>query len=165
MSTAFADRCRSLLEELGLSPGDDRIVITPLRGGVSSDIGLVELGSRKLCVKFALAQLKVEESWFADTRRNQAEYEWLKLASSIAPDSVPELLGHSAGAGGFVMEYIDGPDVFLWKNALLQGQVYHTVVEYFCQRFCPTETAVLLGSPRCGAGPSCVESASRPPAR
>ena len=123
MSTAFADRCISLLEELGLNTGDDRLVITPLSGGVSSDIGLVELGSRKLCVKFALAQLKVEESWFADTQRNQAEYEWLKLASTIAPDSVPELLGHSAGASGFVMEYIDGPEVFLWKDTLLQGQV------------------------------------------
>lgn len=123
MSTSFSHRCRQLLDTLGISQGDDEMVITPLTGGVSSDIGLVELGSRKLCVKFALAQLKVEQSWFADTRRNQAEYEWLQLASSLAPDSVPELLGQSPEVGGFVMEYIQGPEVFLWKEALLKERV------------------------------------------
>jgi aminoglycoside phosphotransferase (APT) family kinase protein len=123
MSTTFAARCRKLLKELGLGSGNGTLKITPLAGGVSSDIGLVELGPRKLCVKFALAQLKVEEQWFANPRRNLAEYEWLKYASTVAPGSVPELLGRSDQAGGFVMEFIDGDDVYLWKNALLEGRV------------------------------------------
>ncbi len=123
MSTTFATRCRNLLEELGLGTGNGSPKITPLAGGVSSDIGLVELGPRKLCVKFALAQLKVEEQWFANPRRNLAEYEWLKHASKVAPDSVPELLGRSDEAGGFIMEFIDGDDVYLWKTALLAGRV------------------------------------------
>ena len=123
MSTTFAARCRKLFKELGLGLGNGTLNITPLTGGVSSDIGLVEIGPRKLCVKFALAQLKVEEQWFANPRRNLAEYEWLKYASTVAPDSVPELLGRSDQAGGFVMEFIDGDDVYLWKNALLEGRV------------------------------------------
>lgn len=123
MSTTFATRCKNLLEELGLVSGNGLLKITPLAGGVSSDIGLVELGSRKLCVKFALSQLKVEEQWFANPRRNLAEYQWLQYASTVAPESVPELLGRSEEAGGFVMEFIDGEDVYLWKSALLEGQV------------------------------------------
>ena len=126
MSTAFTTRCRSLLEELGLVSGTEPLKVTPLAGGVSSDIGMVELDQRRLCVKFALPQLKVEEKWFANTRRNLAEYGWLQLVSAVEPGSVPELLGCSIEAGGFVMEFIEGDEVTLWKSSLLAGQVSRT---------------------------------------
>ena len=117
----FEARCRRLLVELGLcAPGDD-LGITPLTGGVASDIGLVRTGSRSFCVKFALAQLKVAEVWRAPVHRNKAEYHWLMAAAQVVPASVPKLYGRSDREGGFAMEFLNGDQVCLWKAALLQA--------------------------------------------
>lgn len=121
MSTSFNRRCRNLVEELGLGRSDEIISISPLAGGVSSDIGVVDMGDRKLCVKFALKQLKVAEEWFANVERNRAEYQWLEFASSIVPSAAPKLLGRSDTAKGFAMEFVEN-DVYLWKQFLLQGE-------------------------------------------
>lgn len=114
--------CRALIEELNLGRADEVGAITPLAGGVASDIARVEVGDRVYCVKAALAKLKVAEDWFAPVHRNQAEYLWLEVASKIAPESVPKLYGKSASGNGFVMEFITGADIYLWKRALLAGQ-------------------------------------------
>lgn len=121
MTQSFETCCKDLIVALHLGKKEDIRSIRPLTGGVSSDIGVVDLGTRKICVKFALPQLKVSEQWYAKVERNQAEYQWLKFVSRIAPDSTPRLLGSSIDANGFAMEFIDGPDVYLWKNALLEG--------------------------------------------
>ena len=63
-------------------------------GGVSSDLWKVELPGRTLCVKGALAQLKVQKEWRAPTSRNRVEYQWLQFAGAIAPGQVPEVLAH-----------------------------------------------------------------------
>jgi aminoglycoside phosphotransferase (APT) family kinase protein len=94
----------------------------PLTGGVSSDIALVDMGARKLCVKFALEQLKVEQEWYANIERNQAEYLWLEFASSVAPSAAPVLFGSSNELHGFAMEFVEGDTVYLWKAELLAGQ-------------------------------------------
>lgn len=117
----FQNRCRRLLEELGLAGPGETVRVTPLTGGVASDIALVETASRRLCVKFALPRLKVVEDWQAPVHRNLAEYRWLDAASRIVPGTVPVLFGHSAHEGGFAMEYVAGPNVRLWKTSLLQG--------------------------------------------
>ena len=113
------DRCRDLVAEIGLAdPGEVRRA-TPLTGGVASDIALVDLGARKVCVKFALGKLKVAEDWRAPVHRNRAEYAWLEFARSVSPENAPELHGRSEKLNGFAMEHVAGEDVYLWKSALL----------------------------------------------
>lgn len=113
------ERCRALVAELGLASPEDVRGVRALTGGVSSDIALVDLGERQICVKFAREKLEVAEDWRAPVHRNRAEYAWLKAAAAVVPDSVPELYGCSPALGGFAMEYIAGDDVYLWKTALL----------------------------------------------
>ncbi len=118
---SFADRCRSLIVDLRLAARHDVVSVRPLTGGVASDIGVINLGHRQVCVKFALEKLKVAADWRAPVHRNRAEYEWLRFAGSVAPANIPALFGWSQAENGFVMEYLAGPDVVLWKAALLAG--------------------------------------------
>jgi len=108
--------------ELGLGSVDDVVSVQPLTGGVASDIAMIDLGDRRICVKFALGKLKVAEDWHAPVHRNKAEYNWLKTAASILPDTTIKLYGRSEVDNGFAMEYLDGDDVYLWKAALLNAQ-------------------------------------------
>ncbi len=122
MPMKLENRCANLLSELNLGSPSEIKAITPLTGGVSSDIALVDIGSRKICVKFALEQLKVAQEWYANVERNRAEYCWMEFVSSLLPEATPALLGCSKQANGFAMEFIQGEDVFLWKKALLEGK-------------------------------------------
>ena len=63
-----------------------------LDGGVSSDVYFIFDKNKKIVVKSALAQLKTEAEWLADTSRSVAEVEALKLHKSITPDHLPEVL-------------------------------------------------------------------------
>jgi aminoglycoside phosphotransferase (APT) family kinase protein len=118
----FDDRCQRLLIELGLCLPGQPVTVTPLTGGVASDIARVTVAHRSYCVKFALAQLKVAAEWHAPVHRNLAEYSWLTAVARILPDAVPALYGRSAREGGFAMEYIAGDDIYLWKAALLAAR-------------------------------------------
>jgi len=55
--------CRNLLEELDLLQTGESFTAQSLTGGVASDIALIRIGDRKLCVKFALPKLKVAADW------------------------------------------------------------------------------------------------------
>ncbi|MBM1634541.1 aminoglycoside phosphotransferase family protein [Sulfitobacter mediterraneus] len=121
MASGIEKRCADLLVELGLIKEGQSCTATPLTGGVASDIAMVEFEGRKVCAKFALAKLKVAEDWFAPVHRNRAEYEWLRVASAIAPDGAVKLFGRSDTLNGFTMEFLEGSDVYLWKDALLAG--------------------------------------------
>lgn len=113
-------RCKELVEELKLAKSDDVVAVVPLTGGVASDIAMIDLGDRKLCAKFALPKLKVAADWRAPVHRNLAEYAWLKVAAATLPISAVELFGRSDTAFGFAMEYLEGEDVYLWKDNLLR---------------------------------------------
>jgi aminoglycoside phosphotransferase (APT) family kinase protein len=117
----LAARSRRLAAELGLCAADQVVSVTPLTGGVASDIAVVDLGNRRLCMKFALPKLKVAADWFAPVHRNAAEYAWLKVAAALRPECAPALFGRSEALSGFAMEFIAGDDVYLWKAALLAG--------------------------------------------
>ncbi|MGH7953183.1 MAG: phosphotransferase family protein, partial [Limisphaerales bacterium] len=52
--------------------------LTPLSGGVSCEIYLVEDGSDRFVVKRALPKLKVKVEWFADVKRNRHEWEYIR---------------------------------------------------------------------------------------
>lgn len=123
MGDGLKRRCTDLVEELGLGSASDIQDVVPLTGGVASDIAMVDLGARKLCVKFALPKLKVAEDWQAPVHRNRAEYAWLRVAAEIAPDGAVKMFGQSESQFGFAMEFLSGDDVTLWKAELLEGRI------------------------------------------
>lgn len=129
MSQDFSDRCAALLVELGLSGVGRAIEVTPLTGGVASDIARVDREGGPLVVKFALPKLKVAEDWQAPVHRNRAEYAWLSVAAQVVPDHAPKLFGRSETLMGFAMEFLDGDDIVLWKQALLDGVLPHGAAE------------------------------------
>ncbi|MFI1030040.1 phosphotransferase family protein [Streptomyces sp. NPDC020951] len=96
---------------------------TPLAGGVSSDLWRVDLPGRSLCVKRALAKLKVAADWQAPVSRNAYEWAWMRFASRHRPDSVPELLAHDPEAGVFAMAFLPPERYPMWKAQLLDGEV------------------------------------------
>jgi len=104
------------------TPGEQR-TWTPLRGGVSSDIWRVDLPGRSICVKRALAKLRVGSDWHAPVSRNRYEWEWLRLAAGIVPWSVPTPLAHDPQLGLFAMAFLNADSYPLWKQQLLAGSV------------------------------------------
>lgn len=111
------------LTRLHLVQPGETVTLTPLTGGVSSDIQLVETPARSFCVKRALPQLKVAAVWEAPVERNAAEAEWLRLVHGWLPNLVPALLGEDRQAGLFAMDYLAPQDHPVWKQHLLAGQV------------------------------------------
>jgi Phosphotransferase enzyme family len=108
----------------GLADASESRRWTPLTGGVSSDIWRVELADgRTLCVKRALAQLKVAAEWMAPVSRNAFEWAWILFASEILPDAVPEPLAHDEEAGLFAMGFLEPAAHPVWKQQLLAGHV------------------------------------------
>ena len=95
--------------------------LTPLSGGVSSEIYLVEDGGRKFVLKRALAKLRVPEDWFADVSRNRAEQAYLRYVGSFLPEAVPRILDGHPEHGFFTMEYLGG-GFATWKLSLLAGE-------------------------------------------
>ncbi|MBE2287122.1 MAG: aminoglycoside phosphotransferase family protein [Prosthecobacter sp.] len=104
------------LIQSGLAAADARL--TPLPGGVSSDISLVESSSGTLVVKAALEKLRVKDDWFADVSRNRVEQDFFDYAAPIIPAHVPGILGR--GDGWFAMEYLG--ELPNWKTKLITGE-------------------------------------------
>lgn len=121
MTMIAEDEIRSTLDRAGLIAPAESLTITPLTGGVSSEILRVETPRRALCVKRALARLRVAELWEAPLDRNHFEAEWLRVAGAIAPAAVPKLLAEAPEAGIIVMEFLDPARFPLWKDRLRAG--------------------------------------------
>jgi hypothetical protein len=102
--------------------GDDVPPMTPLAGGVSSDIWRVDLPSGPVCVKRALATLKVAAAWHAPVERTAYEAAWMEVASCVWPGLCPSLLAYDAEGGSLVMTYLDARDHHLWKSQLRDGR-------------------------------------------
>jgi aminoglycoside phosphotransferase (APT) family kinase protein len=111
------------LRRMGLFKAGERTRVTPLTGGVSSDISLVEAGERRFCVKRALSRLKVAALWEAPVERNAAEAAYMRAVARWLPRAVPRVLGEDAKAGWFAMDYLAPEDHPLWKTQLLAGIV------------------------------------------
>lgn len=96
---------------------------SPLAGGASSDIWRVEVGTRSVCVKRALPQLKAAAIGHVPVTRNASEWAWLRFAHALMPQAVPEPLAHDEAAGAFAMGFLDPAHHPCWKQQLLAGEV------------------------------------------
>ena len=90
--------------------------LTPLAGGVSSDIFRVQTKARIFAVKVAA-------DWQAPVERNAYEVAWIETAAGVVPEAVPEILGHDPGNGLFAMTYLDPATHPVWKAQLRDGIV------------------------------------------
>jgi aminoglycoside phosphotransferase (APT) family kinase protein len=99
----------------------------PLTGGVSSDIWLVALPGGQVCVKRALAKLKVAADWRAPVARNLYEARWMARANAAVPGSAPAVLGQDGGT--LVMQYLPAATHKLWKHQLRDGHADPALAE------------------------------------
>jgi aminoglycoside phosphotransferase (APT) family kinase protein len=115
---------RRSLVKMGIASTHTQIKVVALPGGVSSDIYRIELPTGvTVCVKRALAKLKVAADWQAPVSRNRWEAEWLHVAGKIAPSAVPRVLGEDREAGCFAMEYFPPEHYPTWKALLAAGVI------------------------------------------
>ena len=121
--TALDEDVRAFLRRSRLAGDADEIILEPLVGGVSSDIWRAAIGSKNVCVKRALARLRVARLWEAPVTRNASEWAWLTVASKLLPGSTPSLYAHDPTAGFIAMEYLPQTRYANWKTLLRDGEV------------------------------------------
>jgi tRNA A-37 threonylcarbamoyl transferase component Bud32 len=112
---------RLALRRLGLLQDGEEALLTPLAGGIASDIWKVDLPRRTVCIKRALPKLKVKADWFVPIERNLYEWLYYEIAETAAPGSAPGLVARDTEGYLFVMEYLPPDDYPLWKNQLRDG--------------------------------------------
>ena len=123
MNPASEATLTSFLVNQGLARPDEPARWHALTGGVSSDIWQVELPGRSICVKRALAQLKVAAEWRAPVDRNAYEWAWMQFAARHCPANVPAPLAQDAAAGLFAMAFLEPRQHPVWKQQLMTGEV------------------------------------------
>jgi len=94
-----------------------------LTGGVSSDVFRLDTANGPVCVKQALAKLRVAADWRAPVERSHYEVEWLKTARPFAGAAVPEVLYEDEANNLFVMSFYDPAAHSVWKSDLADGKV------------------------------------------
>jgi len=109
------------LRRMGLLTGDAPPRGEALTGGVSSDIWRVDLPDRPVCVKRALAKLRVAADWQAPVDRNLYEARWMRRANAAVPGAAPALLGQDTASGALAMQFLSPADHPLWKDQLHAG--------------------------------------------
>lgn len=109
------------IHRLGLAEAGAMPKMTPLAGGVSSDIWRVDLATGPVCIKRALARLKVAADWRVPVARSAYEVGWLEQAGRVDAAAVPRILAHNAEDGLFAMEFLDPRDFPQWKGELMAG--------------------------------------------
>jgi aminoglycoside phosphotransferase (APT) family kinase protein len=117
------DEIRSALADMGLAHEDARCPMTPLGGGVSCDVYLVDLPGERIVVKRALPKLRVAADWRAPPERSEAEVAWIRLVARIERRLVPGILGEDRGRHIFAMEYLPPERFPLWKARLSDGRI------------------------------------------
>jgi hypothetical protein len=83
----------------------------------------VELPGRTMCVKGALAQLKVAREWLAPVSRNRVEYNWLQFAGAVSPNQVPRVPAYDGEAGLFALVFLPPDRYPVWRAQLPGGHV------------------------------------------
>ena len=117
------DALEAALRHMGLVSAHQSVKLTPLAGGVSSDIFRAELPGAVACIKRALPKLKVAADWRAPVDRNRYEVEWMRVAGAIVPTAVPAILGEDRAAGAFAMAWLPPARYPVWKDLLRDGAI------------------------------------------
>ena len=112
------------LRRLRLAGADETPAMTPLPGGVSSDIWRVDLPDGPVCVKRALARLRVDAVWEVPVERSRYEWAWMQEAARVDPTWVPPLVAQDPRANCLVMGFLDPADHPLWKAQLRRGHAH-----------------------------------------
>jgi fructosamine-3-kinase len=120
---AINPELNEFLYRQSLAEPRQQIVWTKLAGGVSSDIWRVDLPDRTICVKRALAQLKVAAEWHAPVTRNKSEWDWIQFVNREFPGLVPQPIAHDEELQMLAMQYLPPTEYPVWKSLLLQGVV------------------------------------------
>lgn len=107
----------------GFLPPDADPHLESLTGGVSSDVFRLDTAQGPVCVKQALAKLRVAADWRAPVERSHYEVEWLKTARPFAGDAAPEVLFEDEANNLFVMSFYDPATHSVWKSDLAAGNV------------------------------------------
>jgi hypothetical protein len=116
-SSEILDALRRMgLLTAGTNPSGER-----LTGGVSSDIWRIDLPTGPICVKRALAKLRVAADWHAPVERNRYEARWMQRANAAVPGAAPALLGLDQVSGTLAMQHLPPDDHPLWKTQLHDG--------------------------------------------
>ncbi|HET9046579.1 MAG TPA: aminoglycoside phosphotransferase family protein [Casimicrobiaceae bacterium] len=97
--------------------------LVALEGGVSSDIYRALLPSGAVCVKRALARLKVAADWQAPVARNRYEVAWMRVVAEAMPTAVPAILGEDPEGGAFAMAWLPPDRYPVWKALLRDGTI------------------------------------------
>ena len=98
--------------------------MSPLPGGVSSDIWRVDLPDGPVCVKRALASLKVDAVWEVPVERSRYEWAWMQEAARVDSTWVPPLVARDPRSSCLVMGFLDPADHPLWKAQLRSGDAH-----------------------------------------
>jgi aminoglycoside phosphotransferase (APT) family kinase protein len=117
------DQIHAMLQACGLTAAGERPALTPLKGGVSSEIFRIDLPTGPVCAKRALRRLKVAQDWFAPVERSEAEVAWIQTVQSIHPGAAPRLIAADASHHGFVMAYLDPDQYPCWRDSLRDGAI------------------------------------------
>lgn len=110
------------LRRMGLLAAHTTAFGARLTGGVSSDIWRVDLPAAPVCVKRALAKLRVEADWRAPVERNLYEARWMRRANAAVTGAAPALLGQDDVSGALAMQFLDPATHTLWKTELRDGR-------------------------------------------
>ncbi len=118
-----AGSLNAALARMGLLAEGESACFEALSGGVSSLIVRADTRAGPLCVKQALARLRVAALWEAPVERNTAEVGWLREAARVIPDAVPVVLGEDRESRSFAMPWLDPAAHPVWKAQLRDGTI------------------------------------------
>ncbi|HUO91444.1 MAG TPA: aminoglycoside phosphotransferase family protein [Rhizomicrobium sp.] len=126
MSAISPEEQRDIVNALltmGLAKEQQHGRIARLSGGVSCDVYEVDIGRQKICVKRALAKLRVKADWTAPPERTVAEVAWMRLVDKIAPGHAPKVFGVDTTRHMFAMEFFPPEGFPVWKDWLAKGDI------------------------------------------
>lgn len=111
---------RAALIRLRLTTEQDRITVTLLPCGVSSDVWRIDRPRDKPIVcKRPLSSLRALKDWRAPIERGLYEARWLEFAGSVLGNGTLQLLGYDPEAHLLFTEYL--ADHRPWKQVLYSG--------------------------------------------
>jgi aminoglycoside phosphotransferase (APT) family kinase protein len=121
MSSSDLAAILGILRRMGLLAEGAEPTGERLTGGVSSDIWRIDLPTGPVCVKRALARLRVAADWRAPVERNRFEARWMQRANAAVPGAAPRLLGLDEASGALAMPFLPPDRYALWKTRLRDG--------------------------------------------